>query len=137
AAGQGGGLVLAKMAFRDGNVNGFVATMVRVLASLLVLVPATFFLRKLKNPVVVFREDTRAFLLTLLGSILGPFLGVVGSIVAIQHTRIGIAATIMATTPVLMLPLLRIIHKEHISRRAYVGAFIAVGGVALLFMRSS
>src|SRR5262245_15955254 len=69
AAGQGGGLVLAKMAFRDGNVNGFVATMVRVFASLIVLVPATLLLRRLKNPVAVFRADARAFLLTLLGAI--------------------------------------------------------------------
>jgi drug/metabolite transporter (DMT)-like permease len=135
AAGQGGGLVLAKMAFREGNVNGFVATMIRVAASLLILVPATLLLRKLRNPVSVFRNDVRAFLLTLAGAVLGPFLGVVGSIVAIQYTHVGIAATIMATTPILMLPLLRTFHNEHISRRAYLGAFIAVGGVGLLFMR--
>lgn len=135
AAGQGGGLVLAKMAFREGNVNGFVATMVRVVTSLLILFPATLFLRDFKNPVLVFRNDSRAFLLTVAGAILGPFLGVVGSIVAIQHTHIGVAATIMATTPILMLPLLRVFHDEHISRRAYAGAFIAVGGVGLLFMR--
>ncbi|HEV8538108.1 MAG TPA: DMT family transporter [Bacteroidota bacterium] len=135
AAGQGGGLVLAKLAFREGNVNGFVATMFRVVASLLVLFPATVLLRKFKNPVGVFRGERKAFLLTLLGALLGPFLGVVGSIVAIQHTSIGIAATLMATTPILMLPLVRMIHHEHISWRAYLGAFVAVGGVAVLFMR--
>ena len=77
------------------------------------------------------RESTKP----LLGALLGPFLGVVGSIVAIQHTSVGIAATIMATPPMLMLPLLRIFHNEQISRRAYVGAFIAIAEVAVLFMR--
>ena len=71
-------------------------------------------------------------LLTIVGALLGPFLGVVGSIVSIQHTSVGIAATLMATTPILMLPLLRSILKERIKWRAYVGAFVAV---AVLFMR--
>jgi len=135
AIGQGSGLVCAKMAFREGHVNGFAATLVRIIASLIVLVPFTVIAGKLKEPVTTFRSDTKAFYYTVLGSIFGPFLGVVGSLIAIQYTKIGIAATLMATTPLLMLPLVHLIHKEHIGWQAYVGAFIAVAGVAVLFLR--
>ena len=134
AVGQGSGLVCAKIAFREGNVNGFSATLVRIVASLLVLIPVTLVAGKLKNPVAIFRTDRKAFRFTVLGSIFGPFLGVVGSLVAIQHTKIGIAATLMATTPLIMLPLVHIIHKERLGWRAFAGSFVAVAGVAVLFL---
>ncbi len=40
AVGQGLGLVLAKGAFREGHINGLVATMYRIVPSIIVLVPA-------------------------------------------------------------------------------------------------
>jgi drug/metabolite transporter (DMT)-like permease len=137
AVGQGGGLILAKMAFREGEVNGFVATGVRIIASLVLLVPIALMTRRYHNPVRMYAEDRRAFLLTALGSILGPFLGISFSLIAIEHTKVGIAATIMALVPVLMLPLVKIVHKEVLSWRAIVGAFTAVAGVAMLFLRQA
>jgi drug/metabolite transporter (DMT)-like permease len=71
----------------------------------------------------------------VLGSILGPFLGISFSLIAVKHTNVGIAATIMAITPILMLPLVRIVYKEKLNWRAIVGAFTAVAGVAILFLR--
>jgi drug/metabolite transporter (DMT)-like permease len=47
---------------------------------------------------------------------------------------VGVAQTLMALPPVLILPLARVIYKEHISVRAVLGAGVAVGGVALLFV---
>jgi drug/metabolite transporter (DMT)-like permease len=73
--------------------------------------------------------------LTALGSILGPFFGISFSLIAVEHTSVGIAATIMALVPVLMLPLVRLIYKEQLSWRAILGASVAVGGVAVLFLR--
>jgi len=135
AAGQGSGLVLAKMAFQEGNVNGFVASSVRIIASLAVLLPIALMTNRYNSPVRMFRDDRRAFWLTALGSVFGPFLGISFSLIAIEYTKVGIAATIMATVPILMLPLLRFIYKERLTWRAVVGAFVAVGGVAILFLR--
>ncbi|HMD13819.1 MAG TPA: DMT family transporter [Bacteroidota bacterium] len=134
AVGQGGGLIFAKMAFLEGSINGFVATLIRILASLVVLLPVSIISGRYKNPVQVFRNDPSAFKYTVLGSIFGPFLGVTSSLMAIQYTKVGIAATIMATTPIVMLPLVRFVQKEHLSWRAIAGAFIATLGVALLFL---
>ncbi len=134
AIGQGGGLIVAKMAFREGSINGFVATLVRILASLVVLLPVSVMSGRYKRPVRVLRSDPAALKYTLLGSIFGPFLGVASSLMAIQYAKIGVAATIMATTPIVMLPIVRYGQKEHLSWRAIAGAFIATLGVGMLFL---
>ncbi|MGA2625311.1 MAG: DMT family transporter [Bacteroidota bacterium] len=135
ALGQGAGLVVAKMAFRESTLNGFVATAVRILASLIVLLPFALMTKRYSHPYRTFSRDRKAFLLTVIGSVFGPFLGITSSLIAIEHTSVGIAATIMATVPILMLPLVRIIYKERLTWRAITGAFIAVAGVAVLFLR--
>jgi len=85
--------------------------------------------------VKVFRGDRRAFLLMLLGALFGPVLGVTFSFIGVSRTDGAVAATIMATSPVLMLPVVRVLYRERLSWRAVGGAVIAVGGVAMLFLR--
>lgn len=133
AAGQGAGLVVAKMAFRESEVNGFVAAAVRIVASLVVLLPVALMTRRYISPVRMYVQDRQAFMLTALGSVFGPFLGISFSLIAVKHTKVGIAATIMALVPILMLPLVRFIYKEKLTWRAIAGAFLAFVGVALLF----
>jgi drug/metabolite transporter (DMT)-like permease len=135
AVGQGGGLIFAKMAFQEGNVNGFVATTIRIVASLVLLLPVALMTKRYNNPLRIYSLDRRAFWLTALGSVLGPFLGITFSLIAIEYAKVGVAATIMATVPILMLPLVRFIYHEKLTGRAILGAFVAVAGVALLFLR--
>jgi len=47
----------------------------------------------------------------------------------------GIASTLMATVPIIILPILVIVHKIKPSPRAVFGTVIAVIGIALLFLR--
>jgi drug/metabolite transporter (DMT)-like permease len=135
AIGQGVGLIFAKMAFIEGPINGFVATLVRILASLVIMIPLGVAESRSLDSFRVFRTDRRAFGLTALGALLGPFLGISFSLIAVAHTDVGVAATIMATVPILMLPLVRVFYRERLSWKAIGGAFLAVGGVAILFLR--
>lgn len=135
AIGQAGGLVLAKKAFMIGPVHGVVATFVRLAAAVAVILPWNVWVGTYRTPRKVFAADRTALALTLLGAFLGPFLGVTFSLIAISNTTVAIAATIMATVPVLMLPTVRIVHRESLTWRSVVGAVIAVLGVALLFIR--
>lgn len=135
AAGQAGGLILAKEAFTLGPVNGFVATCVRATAATAVLVPLNYFAGRFIHPVEVFKKDRKAFGFTLLGSLFGPFLGVTFSLIAVSLTNVAIAATIMATVPIIMLPTVWLLFRERLSWRAVLGAFIAVAGVGILFLR--
>ena len=135
ALGQAVGLIFAKMAFAEGPVNGFVAALVRILASLVLLLPATLLTGRLTRTMEALQKDRPAALLTVAGSILGPFLGISFSLIAVAHTQVGIAATIMGTVPILMLPMVRVLYRERLSWRAITGAMVAVSGVAILFLR--
>ncbi len=135
AAGQGVGLVIAKLAFRESEVNGFVATAIRIGASLAILLPLAVMTKRYVSPLRMFMKHRRAFHLAAAGSVLGPFLGISLSLIAIEHTHVGIAATIMAIVPIIMLPLVRFVYKERLSQRAILGAFAAVAGVGMLFLR--
>jgi len=135
AAGQGGGLVFAKLAFRESPVDGFVATAVRIFASLIPLLPFGIATKRYSRPYQTFIGNKRLLSLTIIGSILGPYLGITFSLIAIEYTSVGIAATIMAIAPILMLPLVRIVYNERITWRAILGAIVAVAGVGVLFVR--
>lgn len=136
--GQGTGLVLAKYAFNlsPTSINGFIATAVRLTASLIILLPISIITGRVKNPIKVFTSDKKALWLTIGGSIAGPFLGITFSLMAISFTKVGIASTIMALPPVIMLPMVRYFYKENLSISSIVGAFVAVSGVAILFLRN-
>jgi len=135
AVGQGAALVLAKMAFNEGPINGFVATFVRIVSSTIVIWPLAWMAGKYDDAFSIYKKDRKALWLTILGAFLGPFLGITLSLISVANTTVGIAATLMATVPILMLPLVKYVQKDHISWRAILGATIAVGGVAILFTR--
>ena len=135
AAGQAGGLIFAKLAFDQGDINGFVATFIRIISSVIIFLPALLIFRKYKNPINTYKKNSKALFSTLGGTVFGPYLGITFSMIAIANTNVGIAATLMSTMPVLMLPLVKYIYKDKLSWRAVIGAFVTVAGVALLFLR--
>ncbi len=71
---------------------------------------------------------------TFAGAFTGPFLGVTLSLVALQLAPVGIASTLMALPPVLLLPLSYFVFKERIGIRAVAGTALTVAGVALIFL---
>jgi drug/metabolite transporter (DMT)-like permease len=71
---------------------------------------------------------------TAAAAFIGPFLGVTLSMVAVTYTETGIAQTLMSLMPVLIIPLVWIVHKQRTSWRGMLGAVIAVIGVAILFL---
>jgi drug/metabolite transporter (DMT)-like permease len=130
AVGQAAGLILSK--YGMGDYDPFAATQIRVIAgiggfSLLYLAIGWW------PKVLAGLRDRRAMARVALGAFFGPFLGVSFSLMAVQHAKAGVAATIMAITPVLILAPAAILFKERITPRAVLGAVIAVGGVAVLF----
>ncbi|MCE1188618.1 MAG: DMT family transporter [Ignavibacteria bacterium] len=134
ALGQAIGLLWAKSAFASGEINGFMAAFVRIASSTIVFLPVMMFVGKYRNPVKVYSNDKKSLYLTMAGSILGPYLGITFSLLAVKNTDVGIASTLMATVPILMLPVLRITYKEKITFRSLVGSVVTVSGVAVLFI---
>ena len=131
ALGQAGGLVLSKIGM--GDYDPFAATEVRILAGLAGYVALTTLLRWW--PRVSAAVDHRPGLaFTALGAFFGPFLGVTLSLVAVRHTLAGVAASLMATTPLLVIPLVVVLRRERVGVAGIGGAVLVVLGVALLFV---
>ena len=78
--------------------------------------------------------DTRFRRATWVAVLSGPVIGVGFSLMAVQYTAAGIASTLMATTPILILLPSRWLFGQPITWRGVVGAVISVVGVSLFFL---
>ncbi|MFZ6027332.1 MAG: DMT family transporter [Chloroflexota bacterium] len=133
AAGQALGLVLSK----KGLANDFPAVsgnVIRMLVATFSLWTITLFQGQIKYTVEQVRRQPRANLFTLGGAICGPFIGVSFSLYAVQHANVGVASTLMALPPVILLPVSYFLFKERFGWGAVFGTLVAIGGVALLFL---
>ena len=82
-------------------------------------------------------HDRKGLTVATATTIFGPFVGVGFSLMAVQFTAAGIASTLMAMTPIIiLLPSYWLFH-EKITWRAFLGAVISVVGVSLFFLPSS
>jgi drug/metabolite transporter (DMT)-like permease len=130
AVGQAGGLVLSKLGM--GGYDPFAATHVRVLAGLVGYVVLFTLLGRWRRVGAALGERA-ALGFTAVGAFFGPFLGVSLSLLAVQRIEAGVAASIMATTPVLILPVVALTGRERVGPGGVLGALVAVAGVMLLF----
>jgi drug/metabolite transporter (DMT)-like permease len=131
AIGQGVGLVLSKKGM--GDYDAFAASQIRVITGMVgfaVIILVTKRYRKVWKAI----HHKPAMKRITLGSFFGPFLGVSFSLIAIQHTQTGIAATLMAIVPVLIIPPAIFLFHEKVNWKEILGAVITVGGVAIFFL---
>ena len=151
ALGQGLGLVLSKIGLDHyvasmpadllpavENFLPFSANSVRCIAGFVCF--TSWYLIRRKS----YRADHHTFtdsfqnrrgLVALLFTVLsGPFLGVGFSLMAVQHTAAGIASTLMATTPILILWPSYYLFGQRITWRNVLGAVISVAGMSLFFL---
>lgn len=133
AIGQSCGYVLSKLAMRDG-LDALSATVVRVLVAV-VGVWALTLARGAGRKTLAALRDRRASAFMLGGSVFGPFLGVTLSLVALQFIEAGVAASIIASSPVLAILIAARFHRERLTAAYLVGALVAVAGVIVLFRR--
>jgi len=116
-----------------GGLAPLSANVLQIAAATVTVWLAAFVGGRAKESFVGLRERSAA-LPTLGGALTGPFLGVTLSMVALTRAPVGIASTLMALSPVFLLPASWVVFKEPITRRAVIGTLLAVAGVALLFL---
>jgi drug/metabolite transporter (DMT)-like permease len=78
-------------------------------------------------------RDGRALGQILVGAVTGPVVGVILSLYAITHAPMGIAATLMSLSPVILLPAGRYLFEERFTWRAIAGTLLAMAGASALF----
>ncbi len=130
---QAAGLVIAKPGLA-GDFPALSGTLIRMLTGMIVMWLIAAATRSAGYTIRRVRADRRAALAITAGAFVGPFLGVWLSLIAVQSARVGIASTLMAMTPVVSLPLVPLVFKEHVSPRAVLGTLLAMAGVALMIL---
>ena len=138
---QGVGLVLSKIGMDHYAVGAampdwlipFSANFYRCVAGIVGFTLLLYF-RDGMAPLREALHDRKGLMVATATTIFGPFVGVGFSLMAVQYTAAGIASTLMAMTPIIiLLPSYWLFH-EKITWRTIVGAFISVIGVSLFFL---
>jgi drug/metabolite transporter (DMT)-like permease len=129
---QATGMVLAKGGVASG-VHPVSANAVRITAGLIGLILFALLRRRL---IADFRSmrDLKALAATSSGALIGPVLGVILSLYALQWAPVGIVTALMQTSPILLLPIERFVFKRRVTLGAVIGTLLAIGGAALLFI---
>lgn len=131
AMGQAFGLVLSKKGMN--GYDAFAATQIRIITGIVGFTALVILMGRTRQ---VLKACTHKVGMTgiTVGSFFGPFLGVSLSLVSVKYTASGIAATIMATIPILIIAPSVILFKQKITVKEIVGAVISVIGVAFFFI---
>ena len=138
---QGIGLVLSKIGMDHYEATAnmpdwlipFSANFYRCVAGIIGFTLLLYF-RKGLDPLREAIHDKKGLAVATATTVFGPFVGVGFSLMAVQYTAAGIASTLMAMTPIIiLLPSYWLFHQK-IAWRAVAGAVISVVGVSLFFL---
>lgn len=137
---QGVGLVLSKIGLAHYDTSAipawlipFNANFFRCLAGISGFSLLLYF-REGLAPLREALHDARGMSVATATTVFGPFIGVGFSLMAVQHTSAGIASTLMALTPIIIILPSWWLFRQPITWKAVVGAVISCIGVSLFFM---
>jgi drug/metabolite transporter (DMT)-like permease len=116
-----------------GSYDPFASSQIRVITGILGFIVIISIAKEWKS-ITVSLKNNNAMLPLFIGSFFGPFLGVSLSLLAFQHTSVGIASTLIATVPLFILIPSVLVFKEKLNWKEVVGAFLAVSGMAIFFL---
>ena len=133
AVGQAGGLVLSKIGLQDG-FEPLSANLIRVTIAVISIWAVGIANGQFMNTFRQVKAHPRAGALLTLGALTGPVSGVWLSLIAVQRAPVGIASTLMALTPIFLIPISYVVFRDKPTLRAIVGTLVAFAGTALFFL---
>ncbi|WP_233130257.1 DMT family transporter [Synechococcus sp. 1G10] len=122
------GALLSRAALRDSDLPPLQSATLRLAAAAIVMLPL---LRHLPPPGMRPRPLRLRWPLVLLATLLGTSAGIVLQQTALQHLPAGLAVALLATAPVLALPLARL-EGDRPGLRGLLAAVLALAGVSLV-----
>jgi drug/metabolite transporter (DMT)-like permease len=130
ALGQASGSVLSRAALADTVVDPLWSSLLRLTAGGVVLVVLLSGRGQLREPMRVARSP-QIWPILGLTAFLGTYLGIWLQQVAFKYSPAGIAQSLLATSPLFVLPLAALL-GDRVTGRAVLGVLVALGGVWLL-----
>jgi drug/metabolite transporter (DMT)-like permease len=131
ALGQAAGALIARP-YMAGGLDPYVASLIRVGASGLAMGLVATLPFAPPRPSVL---SPKVLALVAATAVIGLLLGMTLFLFALQGGQTGIIATLSATSPVIILPLLWLRTGQRPSAKSWLGAGLAVVGLALIFTR--
>jgi len=128
---QAVGLVTARPGM-DGNFPPLSGALIRMSVAAVIIWGIAIFQKQVRQ---TFKQtDRKSWGFLALGALVGPTLGVTLSLFAVQNTAIGIASTLIAMTPVFLLPIGYFFFKELFGWGAVIGTLLAMLGVTMILI---
>ena len=127
------GSIFSRAAFATASINPLWAALLRLIAGVLtILLWVWLSPRQQRTIFAPFWQSRRVILTSFFAAFCGTFLGIWLQQTAIKFTSVGIASTLLQTSPLFVIPI-AIGMGEKVSLRAIVGVGIAIAGIGLLF----
>ncbi|MRS02279.1 EamA family transporter [bacterium] len=130
---QAAGAVLSRWALTESSVSALQSALIRLLAGTAVLL-LWIAIRREKIGVWL-KPAPKKQLLGILSAVIifGTYIAIWMQQLAFKFTNVGIAQTLLATSPLFILPV-SALQKEKITLRSVLGVVLSIAGVALIFL---
>ena len=131
AIGQSIGYIIGK--YGMDQYDAFAATQIRMIAGIVGFAIFFTFTKQWKSFFNSLKQKD-AIKPTIIGAFFGPFIGVSLSLYAVQRINPGVASTLMAITPVLLMLYAMVFKGEKVKIKEILGSIVSVGGLAIIFI---
>jgi drug/metabolite transporter (DMT)-like permease len=130
---QAAGAVLSRWALTESSVSALQSALIRLLAGTVVLL--LWILIRREKIGLWLKPAPKKQLWTILAVVIlfGTYIAIWMQQLAFKFTSVGIAQTLLATSPLFILPVAAL-QKEKISLRSVLGVLISIAGVGMIFL---
>lgn len=127
------GAVISRWALTQTTVSALQSAIIRLVAGVLFLLIWLAFRREKIGQWIKPASSIKLWVTITAVVVLGAYLAIWLQQISFQHSRVGIAQTLLATSPLFILPI-SALQGDKLSVRAITGVMIAVAGICLLFL---
>jgi drug/metabolite transporter (DMT)-like permease len=127
------GSVLGRQAFRSAGreLDAIAATVVRVNSAMVVLWGFTLLRGRVRHVLGFLKEPAVRQRLTW-GTLFGPIAGMLCYVAALKASPAGLVSTVVATSPLVVIPLVAVRYRVRVGLAVVVAAVVAVAGVGMI-----
>ncbi|MEM8828448.1 MAG: DMT family transporter [Cyanobacteria bacterium P01_G01_bin.19] len=134
AIAQAVGSVISRFALTQSDISPLESTLIRLVGGTVVVGGLLIFSSRAESTSPKFRLSWRSLGIIAIAATGSTYLGIWLQQTSLKFAPTGIAQTLLATSPLFILPILAIA-GEKINLRAILGVVISLGGIALMFIR--
>lgn len=142
ASGQALGVVLTRGVMQ--NVDVFAGSVLRIAPAILGLALVRYIRRATRRDsssertfvsgLKAIYADRRAAIALTAAAFFGTFVGIVLMIAGVKYAKAGVAAALSSTYPIFIIPIARVVLREHVSWSMILMTLVSVAGIAYMFV---